>query len=42
MVAFSRNTDIPEYRYTEDLLVLEDEKGGRSAAYSELTKDFYL
>ena len=42
MVAFSRNTDIPEYRYTEDSLVLEDEKGGRSAAYSELTKDFYL
>ena len=25
-----------------DTLVLEDEKGGRSAAYSELTKDFYL
>ena len=26
----------------EDTLVLEDEKGGRSAAYWELTKDFYL
>ena len=26
----------------EDTLVLENEKGGRSAAYSELTKDFYL
>ena len=26
----------------EDVLVLEDEKGGRSAAYQELTKDFYL
>lgn len=26
----------------EDRLVLEDEKGGRSAAYQELTKDFYL
>ena len=26
----------------EDTLVLEDEIGGRSAAYSELTKDFYL
>ena len=26
----------------EDTLVLEDEKGGRSAAYSELCKDFYL
>ena len=26
----------------EDTLVLEDEIGGRSAAYSKLTKDFYL
>ena len=26
----------------EDALILEDEKGGRSAAYQELTKDFYL
>ena len=26
----------------EDILVLEDEKGGRSAAYSELCKEFYL
>ena len=26
----------------EDSLVLENETGGRSAAYSELTKDFYL
>ena len=26
----------------EDTLVLEDEKGGRSAAYSDLTRDFYL
>ncbi len=26
----------------EDTLVLEDEKGGRSAAYSNLTRDFYL
>ncbi len=26
----------------EDSLVLEDEKGGRSAAYSALCKDFYL
>ena len=42
LLAFSRDTGIPEYRYTEDTLVLEDEKGGRSAAYSELTKDFYL
>ena len=27
---------------TEDALVLENEIGGRSAAYQELTKDFYL
>ena len=27
---------------TTDVLVLEDEKGGRSAAYSELCKEFYL
>ena len=27
---------------TTDTLVLEDEKGGRSAAYSELCKEFYL
>ena len=27
---------------TEDTLVLEDDKGGRSKAYQELTKDFYL
>ena len=26
----------------EDSLILEDEKGGRSAAYSELCKEFYL
>ena len=41
----SRNTDILTSRNTapvEDTLVLEDEKGGRSAAYRELTKDFYL
>ena len=31
-----------ELKISEDTLVLEDEKGGRSAAYSELTKDFYL
>lgn len=42
LMSFSRDTGISEYRYTEDTLVLEDEKGGRSAAYSELTKDFYL
>lgn len=42
MMAFSRDTGIPGYRYTEDTLVLENEKGGRSAAYSELCKEFYL
>ena len=42
MMAFSRNTGITEYRFTEDVLVLEDEKGGRSAAYSELCREFYL
>ena len=31
-----------QFKILEDSLVLEDEKGGRSAAYSELTKDFYL
>ena len=35
----SRDTDIS---ITEDSLVLENEIGGRSAAYQELTKDFYL
>ena len=31
-----------ELKIIEDILILEDEKGGRSAAYQELTKDFYL
>ena len=31
-----------DFEINTDTLVLEDEKGGRSAAYSELTKDFYL
>ena len=31
-----------EHRAQTDSLILEDEKGGRSAAYRELTKDFYL
>ena len=34
--------DNGQWTMDEDTLVLEDEKGGRSAAYSELTKDFYL
>ena len=31
-----------ELKIKEDTLILEDEKGGRSKAYQELTKDFYL
>ena len=31
-----------QFPISEDSLVLEDEKGGRSAAYSELCKEFYL
>ena len=31
-----------ELKISEDTLVLEDEKGGRSAAYSELCQEFYL
>jgi len=31
-----------QFKILEDILILEDEKGGRSAAYQELTKDFYL
>ncbi len=42
MMVFSRDNGITGYRYTEDKLVLEDEKGGRSAAYSELCREFYL
>ena len=42
-----RYTDIPTCRdsenpVSEDTLVLEDDQGGRSAAYREITKDFYL
>ena len=33
---------ISDISRTEDTLVLEDEKGERSKAYQELTKDFYL
>jgi len=42
LMAFSRDTGIPGYRYTEDTLILENETGGRSAAYSELCREFYL
>lgn len=41
----SRYTGISASRHPlpiEDTLVLENEKGGRSAAYQELAKDFYL
>ena len=41
LMAFER-TQSTEHRAQTDSLILEDEKGGRSAAYSELTKDFYL
>ena len=37
VMSTSRHDDI-----TIDTLVLEDEKGGRSAAYSELCREFYL
>jgi tRNA1(Val) A37 N6-methylase TrmN6 len=30
------------YEITTDSLILENETGGRSAEYQELTKDFYL
>ena len=44
LLCFARiqNTDRFTDRIQIDSLVLEDEIGGRSAAYSELTKDFYL
>ena len=38
LLAFSHQPSVVR----EDTLVLEDEKGGRSAAYSELCRDFYL
>lgn len=40
LLAFSRQQSAVSPK--EDTLVLEDEKGGRSAAYSELCKEFYL
>ena len=43
LMAFFQHTGISGYRDPEiSSLVLEDEKGGRSAAYSELCKEFYL
>lgn len=43
MMRFIRNTDIQGERHPEiDSLVLENEAGGRSAAYSQLCKEFYL
>ena len=41
LMAFER-TQSTEHRAQTDSLILEDEKGGRSAAYSELCKEFYL
>ena len=42
LMTFCRDAEVTGFRYTEDVLVLEDEKGGRSAAYSELCQEFYL
>ena len=43
LLAFRKWTmDNGQWTIVEDTLVLEDEKGGRSAAYSELCKEFYL
>ena len=42
LMSFSRDNGITEHRYTEDTLVLEDEKGGRSLPYQTLCRDFYL
>ena len=42
LMAFSRDNGITEHRRTEDTLVLEDEKGGRSLPYQTLCRDFYL
>ena len=46
LLAFERTQSTDRFqvdlRAQTDSLVLEDEKGGRSAAYSELCKDFYL
>ena len=42
LMAFSRDNGITEHRYTEETLVLEDEKGGRSLPYQTLCRDFYL
>ena len=41
LMAFEK-TSLRHDDITFDTLILEDEKGGRSAAYSELCKDFYL
>ena len=43
LMRFEKSTDRETgVRPIEDTLVLENETGGRSAAYQELTKDFYL
>lgn len=43
LLAFRNWTlDIGHWTIIEDTLVLEDEKGGRSAAYSKLCQEFYL
>lgn len=43
VITFALNTGIPESLNPEtDTLILENESGGRSTAYQELMKDFYL
>jgi tRNA1Val (adenine37-N6)-methyltransferase len=42
LIAFKYQHSAISIQPSEDTLVLEDDKGGRSAAYQELTKDFYL
>ena len=42
LLAFSCQPSAFSIQTSEDTLVLEDEIGGRSAAYSELCKEFYL
>jgi len=42
LLAFRFQISDFRFQILEDSLVLEDEKGGRSAAYSELCREFYL
>lgn len=43
LMAFRKwKMDNGQWKIAEDTLVLEDDKGGRSRQYQEMTKDFYL